>query len=442
MMHGKRSVRLGVLGLLTSCFIAMTNAAGFCESQLMVAVKKGLETDYAPQQVEGNFYGFSYGINDLGADTAGCWSAEGFFNFTSASDPMWSASFTGIYNDIGGSAPFQSDFNGFYDMLLNGTVEMSVTGSSQLMLGLLSEDKNYLLLQYDNATRQSDDNRLRLTIATREGSGTYNNSTLAGSYALRLMLLYDFHNPDKEAAVGWGTISFDGQSTYQLEYWNEGGYGESNDGTSSGLYTVNSDGSVIVYDEQGQSIMEGHLSTDGNVFILANALEGNPSILFFGFKGTDDDNPYDTTDLLGQYSHAGLWVDGLATGNIADQIGNYNYGTITFDGQGGFTAADNVFNSSGSTETNTFEGTYSITTQGEVQLITTTKNGRTKQTFDYFTGHLSNDRQLLVFNLIYKENVNASNEGTDTGMDTETPSDGEGKNDEENSDGCFINTVN
>lgn len=442
MTYGKRSVQLGVVGLLASCFIAMTNAAGFCESQLIVAVKKGAQTDYTAQQLEGSFNGLSYGINDLGATTAGCWSAEGFFNFISAPDPTWSASFTGIYNDTGGSAPFQSDFGGPFDMLLNGTLEMSATGTSQLVLGQLSEDNNYLLLQYDNATRQPDDNRLRLTIAARKGAGAFDNSALSGSFAIRLMLLYDFHTNNKEAATGRGTISFDGQSTYQLEYWNEGGNTENDDGTSTGAYTVNSDGSVILYDEQGRSMVEGRLSTESNVFILTNALEGNPSILFFGFKAADEDSPYTTADLLGDYSHAGLWVDGLTAGNTSDQVGNYNYGTISFDGRGGFTAADNLFSSAGNTETNTFEGAYTITPEGEVQLTTTTKNGQAQQEDDYFTGHLSSDRQFLVFNLMGRENVNAANDGTDTGMDTETPSDGKDETGEDSSGGCFVNTFN
>jgi hypothetical protein len=441
--------------MFVCCFIAITIATGFCESQLVVAVKKAMDNDYAAEQVLGNFNGIGYGVRDLGTDATGSWSSHGFFNFAVDPDPNWSMSFTTLFNDAGGPTTLDSNYNGAFSMQPTGNMEMTTDLSSQLLLGQLSEDRDYLLIQYDTDTRETDDNRLRLFVATREGMGPYDNSVLNGSYTLRMMMLSGFHNISKNALISWGTLTFDGQSAYQFEYSNLDNTGESDTGTLTGTYLVDSIGRVSLSDDQGLSFLEGYLSSEGNVFILTNVeytFEGNINILLFGMQGADENNPYTVESLTGDYSYAGLWVDQLTAESTADQMGEYSYGTINFDGLGGFTAEDNVFTSGRDAQINTYEGTYTITAEGEILLITTTMNSQALQQYRYQTGHLSNDGQLLVFNSVTEDSLDGSNdETTDTATDTNnddgkrphtgSESGNDDDDDDGNSGGCFINSL-
>lgn len=442
MIFSKRSTRSSALVLFVTCFIIVTVASGFCDSQLMVAVKKSMEEDYEREQVLGDFMGLGYGVRLLGTDEAGCWSTHSSFSFSD--DPVlnWNVTSTMLFNDVDGPATFEDQNSGLFTLLASGTMEMALVGTSQMTLGQISEARDYLLFQFDTQTRESQDTRLRLGIAVREGAGPYDNSSLTGSYAVRLMTLSDFQNSNKNALVGWGTINFDGQSTYEMEYSNLNSQGESGNGTATGTYTIESGGHVVLLNEQGLSFLEGYISYENNVFILANAeytTENYQNTLLFGFQEAVAQSPFALGDLVGDYSYAGIRLSNLATGTITDQQGQYNYGTINFDGQGNFTVENNAFISSGASEDHTFAGTYTITPQGEVTLTTTTSDGQPLEEPNYQTGNLSNDLQLFVFNLADDKTVDATSDETDTDTQTGEQADGDGGG---GGGGCFIGSLN
>lgn len=107
-------------------------------------------------------------------------------------------------------------------------------------------------------------------VAVKEAEGK-SNASLQGTYHFRALGLINFEAPDRKELVMSASITFDGDDSWTVTqrdmFWSDG---SSKSGTSSGTYSVNSDGSLTfsVTSETQNQTWTGNVSSDDSMCIM------------------------------------------------------------------------------------------------------------------------------------------------------------------------------
>jgi hypothetical protein len=151
----------------------------------------------------------------------------------------------------------------FYD---HGDIEPNFTGH-------LSGDTNSLIL---GKGRQNHTISQLIGIALKvDPPTTHTNSDLSGIYHFQQIGLQDFETDDREADIARGALNFDGAGNFTGTFKNYDSDNISESGSSTGTYSVNSDGSfTLVPVEIGEGlheILSGNISSDGNIITMTQS---------------------------------------------------------------------------------------------------------------------------------------------------------------------------
>lgn len=160
----------------------------------------------------------------------------------------------------------------------NGGFTLTPTGSTDIISGWLSANKEILVLSFGN---QNNDGRAHngMAVGLREVTGVYSDADLIGTYHVTDLHLYDLEAAaavNRDGTVTWGTITFDGAGGFTFSVNGFDADGTSSTTTGSGIYSVDRDGKIQfdVTEEDGQpssASFSGHLSSDGELLVMTRA---------------------------------------------------------------------------------------------------------------------------------------------------------------------------
>lgn len=278
----------------------------------------------------------------------------------------------------------------------DGVVHLNTNPGSQTTppKGYLSQNREYLVVRHPTVWEPGvyDDIQIQIALGIKQGSGL-DNSSLSGTYHLRVMEAYDTSTPDRSAATYWGTITFDGSGNWTID----DASAHNSDGTTenalndTGTYAVSDDGSLTFTPSSGE-IRYGQLSSNGNVmyasvgFETIDGYEHNGLLVGIKASGTTFSN----ADLSGEYYYVQLVIDNFE----GARDGNVNWGLITFDGAGAFTLQLDVFDADDNSDRMMGSGTYSVGANGDVTMIVTQLDGQSVNTLS--RGHISESGQFAA----------------------------------------------
>ena len=230
----------------------------------------------------------------------------------------------------------------------------------------------------------------------QDPAGAFTDADLNGRYWFRRLEIENVEAPDREAAVAYGHIDFNGSGSFSITFTNSGSDGETGSGNLSGTYSVNSDGSFTFQIAGSSDIITGNISTDPDrSFVVLS--DGSAS---------DDDGSYDivagivtavkapttplnVADLNGTWRFRNLQIHDIEKSYTDVTVCSI---TFNFDGSGNWDVTADCFDTDGSSGSGAASGTYTLNPAGNAfDFIIAGEPGV------FVSGYLSRDQNTLIF---------------------------------------------
>ena len=195
-------------------------------------------------------------------------------------------------------------------------------------------------------------------------AGGFTNADLDGRYWFRRLQIENVEAPEREAAVAYGYIDFNGSGSFSGNPTTFDSNGETGIGAFSGTYSVNSDGS-LTFQIAGSSVpITGNISIDPDrSFVVLS--DGNAS---------DDDGSYDivagivtavkapttplsVADLNGTWRFRNLQIHDIEKSYTDVTVCSI---TFNFNGSGNWDGTYDCFDTDGSSGSGAASGTYTL----------------------------------------------------------------------------------
>jgi len=227
-------------------------------------------------------------------------------------------------------------------------------------------------------------------------AGGFTNADLDGRYWFRRLEIENVEAPEREAAVAYGYIDFNGSGSFSGNPTTFDSNGETGSGAFSGTYSVNSDGS-LTFQIAGSSVpITGNISIDPDrSFVVLS--DGNAS---------DDDGSYDivagivtavkasttplsVADLNGTWRYRNLYIQDFKEFDVDVEVCSM---TINFNGSGNWDATADCLDGDGSSGSGAASGTYTpnpVTNAFDLSVA--------GEPGVFVSGYLSRDRNILIF---------------------------------------------
>ena len=228
-------------------------------------------------------------------------------------------------------------------------------------------------------------------------AGGFTNADLDGRYWFRRLEIENVETPDREAAVAYGHIDFNGSGSFSMTFTTFDSEGETGSGNFSGTYSVNSDGSFTISTPgDPTTITTGNISPDPDrIFVVLS--DGNAS---------DYDGSYDivagivtavkapttqlnVADLNGTWRFRNLQIHDIEKSYTDVTVCSI---TFNFDGSGNWDVTADCFDTDGSSGSGAASGTYTLNPAGNAfDFIIAGEPGV------FVSGYLSRDQNTLIF---------------------------------------------
>ncbi|MBW1897340.1 MAG: carboxypeptidase regulatory-like domain-containing protein, partial [Deltaproteobacteria bacterium] len=248
----------------------------------------------------------------------------------------------------------------------------------------------------------SNEIMLHKIVGLKVTSGKDNNS-LEGTWPFRSLVLRDFEEPDRMEVLEKGVVTFDCCGLGGLGSWSAtvdefGSDCIEETAQSGGTYSVSDDGSLTltITDPEPHGQVRGYISANDNIAIMrigeySAADDHIWQELIVAVKGSA--KTFSNADLNGTYHFRSF--------ELHHDNGKVCWGTMTFDGQEGVVdGGATCFRSNGTLEDMEGNGfpilTYTVDSDGSVEIPLPIIAPDAK-----FTGHLSEDGQVLTLSLAY-----------------------------------------
>jgi len=227
-------------------------------------------------------------------------------------------------------------------------------------------------------------------------AGGFTDASLNGRYWFRRLEIENVEAPNREAAVTYGHIDFDGSGSFSANFTTFNSNGETDPGSFDGDYSVNPDGSFTFHIAGSPDTSTGNISTDpDSSFVVLS--DGNAS----DYDGSYDIvsgivtavkapiTPFSVADLNGTWRHRDLHIQDFKESDVNVEVCSI---TFTFNGSGNWDGKADCFDSDGSSESGASSGTYTLNPASNA--------------FDFFvagepgvlfSAYLSRDRNILIF---------------------------------------------
>jgi hypothetical protein len=227
-------------------------------------------------------------------------------------------------------------------------------------------------------------------------AGGFTNADLDGRYWFRRLEIENVEAPDREAAVIYGHIDFNGSGSFNINFSAFDSNGETGSGNFSGTYSVNSDGSCTLQIAGNPSTITGNISTDPDRSFV---------VLSDGYAG-DDDGSYDivagivtavkapttplsVADLNGTWRFRDLEIHDFEELDTDATICSI---TLNFNGSGNWDGTADCFDSDGSSDSGSASGTYTLNPAGNAFDFSVTGEPGV-----FLSAYPSRDRNTLIF---------------------------------------------
>lgn len=416
--------------ILVIDLLGPVRASAQTDMNLILCVKQG--SGYQNTDLNGTAYFGGIGFYDL--RTADAQAESNWGVITAGSGPPTFINFTGSLYNSDESAAESADEDGTYAIDDDGIVDLDIQTGTQTNpgKGYLSNNRQYTAIRHATVWSGSDV-MLKVGFSIKQGTGPFSTSDLDGSYYFRDFDVYDMSTTSRAAALYWGTLDFDNGT------WDVAGNGMESDGstvtgiTDNGTYHMNSDGSFTFTPAVGDPTYYGQLSADGNVLVLTAGEQKDNGYRHnqFMIAVKDTGHSFTIADLSGIYRYSELHVYNLEAAQDADRDGSVSWGTVSFDGSGAFTTLFEEFDADAGSESHTTTGTYSMDSEGNVQLTVSMLDGQSYTAT--LTGNLSSDGEVLVLTRTKDYSSSPPSNTSGDGDDDGGGDSGGG--------GCFINSL-
>jgi len=230
----------------------------------------------------------------------------------------------------------------------------------------------------------------------QDPAGGFTNADLNGRYWFRRLEIENVEAPDREAAVAYGYIDFNGSGSFSIAVTGFNSDGETGSESFGGTYIVNSDGSFTFQIAGSPDIITGNISTDPDrSFVVLS--DGSAS---------DDDGSYDivagivtavkapttplsVADLNGTWRFRNLQIHDIEKSYTDVTVCSI---TFNFDGSGNWDVTYDCFDTDGSSGSGAASGTYTLNPAGNAfDFIIAGEPGV------FVSGYLSRDQNTLIF---------------------------------------------
>jgi hypothetical protein len=227
-------------------------------------------------------------------------------------------------------------------------------------------------------------------------AGDFTNADLNGRYWFRRLEIENVEAPDREAAVAYGHIDFNGSGSFSITFTTFNSDGTTESGSFTGTYSVNSDGSFTFQIEGSPDTITGNISTDPDrSFIVLS--DGSAS---------DDDGSYDivagivtavkapatqlsVSDLNGTWRFRNLQIHDIEKSYTDVTVCSI---TFNFNGSGNWDGTYDCFDTDGSSGSGAASGTYKLNLAGDAfDFLIAGEPGV------FVSGYLSRDQSTLIF---------------------------------------------
>ena len=230
-------------------------------------------------------------------------------------------------------------------------------------------------------------------------AGGFTNADLNSRYWFRRLEIENVETPDREAAVTYGHIDFNGSGSFTVAFTIFDSESETGSGNFSGTYSVDSDGSFTLQIAGSSSITTGNISTDPD----------RSFVILSGGNASDDDGSYDITagiitavkepttplnvsDLNGTWRFRNLSFEDIAESDTALPDASICSATLNFNGSVNWDVTSDCFDSDGSSESDAGSGTYTLNPAGNAFDFSVTGEPGV-----LLSAYLSRDRNILIF---------------------------------------------
>jgi hypothetical protein len=230
----------------------------------------------------------------------------------------------------------------------------------------------------------------------QDPAGAFTNADLNGRYWFRRLEIENVEAPDREAAVTYGYIDFNGSGSFSIAFTTFDSDGTPGSGNFSGTYSVKSDGSFTFQIAGSPDTITGNISTDPDrSFVVLS--DGNAS---------DDDGSYDivagivtavkapttplsVADLNGTWRFRNLQIHDFEKSYTDVTVCSI---TFNFDGSGNWDGTYDCFDTDGSSGSGAASGTYTLNPAGNAfDFLIAGEPGV------FVSGYLSRDQNTLIF---------------------------------------------
>ncbi len=383
-----------VLTALIAAMICPGAAWAQMDMNMAIATKRSA-TGYANTDLDGVDYFGALGVYDF--RTAGVEAESNWGTMTFSSGPPTSIVVAGDSYSSDDSTTNPIAETGNYGIDANGIVDLDIgtTPQSEPGKGYLSANKEYMAIRHATDWDGPGGFMLKIGLSMKQSAGPYVTTDLDGTFYFRSLELIDMSSAIRMAAIYWGSIDFD-NGNWDLTFSGMDSDGSTVSGTRDGTYSMNPDGSFTFTPTAGEPTYYGQLSADNNVLVMTvgeQKISGNRhNHLLVAIKDTG--YVYSNADLNGTYNYSELQLYNVEAASDGDRDGSVSWGTLTFDGAGTYTSAFDEFDADTNQASHTSSGTYSVSSNGDVQITVTVLDG---QSFSAtFSGHLSSDGEILT----------------------------------------------